>query len=210
MADVKICGLKTPETLEAAIEAGTRYVGFVFYADSPRYVDLNTAKTLAESVPKSVRRVGLFVDPSDQDLEKALGLVPLDILQLHGDETPERVAEIKVSTGKQVMKAIRVATKYDLEDVEAFEDAADWLLFDAKVPDDLPGGTGHSFDWGLLKGRSFQKPWMLGGGLNADNVNEALSVLTPKVVDVSSGVEISRGEKDAEKIKAFISVVKNS
>ena len=211
MADVKICGLRDEETLQAAIEAGTRYVGFIFYEDSPRYIAPEQAKALAEAVPKSVRRVGVFVDADNKLLDEVLAAVPLDMLQLHGSETPERVLEIKAHTGKQVMKALNIATKYDLEGIEDYEAAADWLLCDSKPAGaDLPGGTGQSFDWSVLKGRSFNVPWMLSGGLTAENVGEALSQLNPKVVDVSSGVESEPGKKDAEKIKEFIQTVKSN
>ncbi len=209
MADVKICGIKTAEALQAAVEAHARYVGFVFYPDSPRHVSLEEAKALSEQAPKSVRRVGLFVDPSNASLEKTLAHVELDMIQLHGSETPERITEIKSKFGKPVMKAVRISSKYDLEDFEDYEEAADWILFDSKpAHEDSPGGTGQAFDWSILKGRTFSKPWMLSGGLNEDNVSEALLLLNPKVVDVSSGVEHARGEKDAEKIKAFIKIVK--
>ena len=204
---VKICGLSTPETLKAAIDAGARYVGFVFYAPSPRNVSFDTAWNLARAVPTGVRSVGLFVDPSDEELEKILTGIQLDMIQLHGDETPGRVAEIKAKYAMPVMKAIRVASAADLEGLEGYEAAADWLLFDAKI-DGEQGGTGHSFDWNILKDRAFTKPWMLGGGLNADNIGEALSILSPDAVDVSSGVEIARGVKEAGKIKAFIDAVK--
>lgn len=209
MTDVKICGLSTPETLKAAIEGGARHVGFVFYPPSPRNVTLEQAAELSALTPPSVRRVGLFVDPTNKDLEKTLQHVQLDIIQLHGNEKPERVSDIKDRFQKPVMKALRIATKYDLEDLPDYEAVADWLLFDAKPQDaDLPGGTGESFDWSVLKGLTFSKPWMLSGGLDEENVTEALSILKPKAVDVSSGVESERGIKDAEKIKEFIETVK--
>lgn len=209
MTDVKICGLSTPKTLKAAIEGGARHVGFVFYPPSPRNVTLEQAAELSALTPPSVRRVGLFVDPTNKDLEKTLQHVQLDIIQLHGNEKPERVSDIKDRFQKPVMKALRIATKYDLEDIPDYEAVADWLLFDAKPQDaDLPGGTGESFDWSVLKGLTFSKPWMLSGGLDAENVTEALSILKPKAVDVSSGVESERGIKDAEKIKEFIETVK--
>lgn len=210
MTDVKICGIKTEEALKAAVDAGARFVGFVFYPDSPRNVSIEEAKHLAEQTPKGVRRVGLFVDPDNKTLEKTLEHVALDIIQLHGDETPERVAAIKNLTGKPVMKAIRLASKYDMDGYEEFETAADWLLFDAKPADaDLPGGTGQSFDWSILKGRTFKKQWMLSGGLTAENVAGALELLNPKAIDVSSGVEEMRGVKDPDKIKRFIEAVKS-
>jgi phosphoribosylanthranilate isomerase len=207
MTDVKICGIKDSENLAAAIAAGARFVGFVFYPQSPRAVTIDEAAALAKAVPPGVRKVGLFVNAPNNLLERVLKVVPLDMIQLHGEETPERVEEIKTTFKKPVMKAISVATKYDLEELEAFENAADWLLFDAKNEEKI-GGTGTSFDWSLLQGRNFKKPWMLAGGLTADNVGEALAILNPRTVDVSSGVESAPGEKDAAKIQAFIKAVK--
>ena len=174
-------------------------------------MSFDTAFHLARAVPTGVRSVGLFVDPSDELLEQTLGGIGLDMIQLHGNEPPGRVAEIKSRHNIDVMKAIRVASKDDLRELEGFEAAADWLLFDSRPPKaDLPGGTGHSFDWTILADQSFKKPWMLGGGLNIDNVGEALSILKPDAVDVSSGVESARGIKDPDKIKAFIQTVKQA
>lgn len=208
--EVKICGLSTPETLQAAVDAGARFVGFVFYPPSPRNVNLDTAYELARSVPTGVRTVGLFVDPDNALLDQIVTGVQLDMIQLHGNETPDRVKEIKERYGAQVMKAIRVGSDRDLEGVEAYESVVDWLMFDAK-PDgaNLPGGMGERFDWNILAGRDFKKPWMLAGGLDADTVQEALAILKPDAVDVSSGVESARGVKDIEKIKAFIEAVKD-
>ena len=206
---VKICGISEPAGLTAAIEAGARYVGFVFYPPSSRYVAIDTAKELALQVPTGVRAVGLFVDPTDLQLQETLGKVQLDMIQLHGMETPDRVAEIKARYAMPVMKAIRVREASDLEEISAFEAVADWLLFDSKPEQaSLPGGTGHKFDWDLLKGREFNKPWMLAGGVTVDNVADALSQLTPNAIDISSGVEHAPGVKDAEKIKAFMTRVK--
>lgn len=209
---VKICGISEPETLRVAIDAGARFIGFVFYPPSPRHISLDTAFQLARSLPTGVRSVALFVDPDDLLLDQVLGGgMPVDLVQLHGDESAQRIAEIKARYNIPVMKAIRVGAPEDLQEIEALEAAADWLLFDAKPPKaDLPGGTGHSFEWDILAGRTFSKPWMLGGGLNAGNVAEALSILKPTAVDVSSGVEGQRGIKDADKIKAFIHAVKQA
>ena len=208
---VKICGLKDPENLQAAIDNGARYVGFVFYEPSPRHVTFDIAWNLARAVPTGVRSVGLFVNPTDEQIERILTGVQLDMVQLHGDETPQRVAEIKAKYKMPVMKAIRVATAADLDQLEEFEAAADWLLFDAKADGDdktMMGGTGHSFDWNILKGRTPTKPWMLSGGLTADNVADALKTLSPTALDISSGVEITRGQKDAAKIAEFMTAVK--
>jgi len=205
MTAVKICGLSTPETLNAAIEAGARYIGFVFYEASPRNVSFDTAWNLARTVPTGVRSVGLFVDPSDEELERIATGIQLDMIQLHGNETPERVAEIKERYAMQVMKAIRVREEKDLKTVTQYEAVADWLLFDSKPEKaTLPGGTGHTFDWNLLKGKTFSKPWMLGGGLTPENVGDAIAQLSPTAVDVSSGVESTPGQKDTAKIKTFI------
>lgn len=209
--DVKICGLSTPETLQTAIEAGARFVGFVFYEPSPRNVSFDIAWNLARTVPTGVRSVGLFVNPEDEFLEHIVSGIQLDMIQLHGDETPGRINEIKQRFTMPVMKAIRVSTEDDLKDIEGYEAAADWLLFDAKPKNaKLPGGTGESFDWNILANRTFSKPWMLAGGINEENVAEALSILHPNAVDISSGVESSPGIKDPDKIKAFIKAVKAS
>lgn len=205
MTAVKICGLSDPQNLQTAIEAGARYVGFVFYDPSPRNVSFDTAWNLARAVPTGVRSVGLFVDPTDGQLERIVTGIQLDMIQLHGNETPGRINEIKERYKMPVMKAIRVASQDNLKDVAGFEAAADWLLFDSQPEQAaLPGGTGHKFDWSILKGRTFSKPWMLGGGLNAENVADAIAQLSPDAVDVSSGVESSPGQKDATKIQEFI------
>lgn len=207
MTLVKICGLKDSENLKAAIDAGAAFVGFVFFEGSPRNIDFHTAANLRQLTPENVKAVGLFVNPSNADLEKfAVGL-RLDMIQLHGDETPDRIMDIKRAFGIPVMKAIRIGDKTDLEQLDEFLPVADWLLFDVKIEGEH-GGTGKSFDWSLLRRRKIEKPWMLSGGLNAGNVASALGILRPKAVDVSSGVEIERGVKDAAKIRAFIKAAK--
>ncbi len=208
---VKICGLSEPKTLQAATEAGARFVGFVFYPPSPRNISIERAAELARMIPTSVRSVALFVDPDDALLEEVLSGVPLDMIQLHGSETPERIMEIKARFAMPVMKAIGISSAADLEKARAFEDSADWLVFDAKPPAGaIPGGTGQSFDWSILQDQNFSKPWMLSGGLRADNLAGALAILKPDALDVSSGVESSRGVKDENKIRAFIQAVKES
>lgn len=213
MTAIKICGIKDPQNLEAAISAGARYIGFVFYDPSPRNVSFDIAWNLARAVPTGVRSVGLFVDPDPEQLERIVSGIQLDMIQLHGDETPDQVQAIRDKFKMPVMKAIRVSHDSDLSALKDYEDVSDWLLFDAKAPqeqgNDLPGGTGHSFDWNILKGQEFSKPWMLGGGLTAENVGKALSILSPNALDVSSGVESTRGQKDPIKIKAFIDAVKS-
>ncbi len=209
MTHVKICGISDPETLKATVDSGARFIGFVFYEPSPRNVSFDTAWNLARAVPTGVRSVGLFVDPEDTFLERIVSGVPLDMIQLHGDESPGRVAEIKDKFKMPVIKAIRVGSKADLDGIEGYESAADWLLFDAKS-EKGQGGTGEAFDWNILAGRTFTKPWMLSGGLTGENVAEALKTLHPDAVDVSSGVESERGVKDPEKIRKFIEAAKNA
>lgn len=198
----KICGIKTPEALAMACQVGARYLGFVFYPPSPRYVEPDIAKELVYAVPTGVRSVGLFVDPSDALLEHVLGRVQLDMIQLHGEETVQRCAEIKERYNMPIIKAFGLASAEDLKAVGDYRDVADIYLFD-----NVKGGSGERFDWAILEGQSFSKPWMLSGGLTADNVAQALTVLTPDAVDVSSGVEVVRGEKDLGKIRAFLAAV---
>jgi phosphoribosylanthranilate isomerase len=204
----KICGLKTPETLAAAVEGGAALVGFNFYGRSPRCVDPATVKQLAANVPAGVRTVGLLVDDSDARIAEILGNCDLDLLQLHGHETPERVAEIRARFGKPAIKVISVSEAADLDRAAAYESVADYLMFDAKPPkamtNALPGGNALSFDWTLLSGRHFQRPWLLAGGLTADNLIEAVRISGAPMVDVSSGVEDRPGEKNASKIKTFL------
>ncbi len=204
---VKICGLSTPDSMTAAVESGARFVGLVFYPPSPRAVSPHTARQLARLAPTGVRVVGLFVDPDDETLDAVVRQVPLDMLQLHGQETPERVAAIAARFAVPVMKAVRVATAADLEEARAFEDVADWLLFDAKPPSNvhaLPGGNGIPFDWSLLAGRHWQRPWMLSGGLTADNLAEAVAATGAAAVDVSSGVEDRPGHKPPARVRGFL------
>ena len=201
--DVKICGLRDERGVEAALRAGARYIGFVFHPLSRRFIMPEFAYPLASSAPGTVGRVGLFVDPSDSDLRATLSAVPLDLIQLHGEETPARVQQIKGLTGLPVMKAIRVGSLADLTAVASFERVADRLLFDARVGH-AHGGTGVSFDWTLLAGKSFTIPWMLAGGLNAGNVAEAVRITGATCVDVSSSVEDRSGQKDPMLIARFI------
>ena len=208
----KICGLKTPETVAAAVEGGASLVGFNFYARSPRSIDPATAKRLAADVPAGVRKVGLLVDDSDARISEILGTCDLDLLQLHGHETPERVAEIRARFGKPVIKVLSVSEAADIDRAAAYEDVADHLMFDAKPPKSmvgaLPGGNAISFDWTLLSGRRFQRPWLLAGGLTPDNLVEAVRISGAPMVDVSSGVEDRPGEKNVSKIKAFLDASK--
>lgn len=210
MAQVKICGLTRPEHVSAAVEAGAAFVGFVFFPKSPRHLDIATAAALAAEVPPGIARVGLLVEPDDTLLDAVLAQVPLDLLQLHGAETPARVTEIRARTGLPVMKAVGVADATDLDALWDYGLVADMLLVDAKPPKDaaLPGGNGLSFDWRLLVGRKWLVPWMLAGGLTPDNVAEAVRLTGARIVDVSSGVESAPGQKDTTLIGAFVAAAR--
>lgn len=203
---VKICGLTEPAGVAAAVEAGARYVGFVFFPKSPRHVTADQAAALAATVPLGVAKVGLFVNPDDALLQEVLARVPLDIIQLHGQETPARVAQIRQLAGLPVMKAVGVAEPRDLDALWDYGLVADMLLIDAKPPKDaaLPGGNGLAFDWRLLAGRQILKPWLLAGGLTPDNVSQALRLTRAQGVDVSSGVESAPGIKDPDRIRRLI------
>ncbi|MCP1167552.1 phosphoribosylanthranilate isomerase [Limimaricola litoreus] len=203
---VKICGLSDKAGLEAAVAAGARYVGFVFFAKSPRAVTVEQAAALALEVPMGIAKVALVVDADDATLDEIVGAVPLDMLQLHGRETPERVAEIRARYGLPVMKAVGVATEADLAALDSYAAVADQILVDAKAPAGavLPGGNGLAFDWRLIAGRRWPVPWMLAGGLTPDNLAEAVEKTGARQVDVSSGVESAPGTKDAARIAAFL------
>ncbi len=209
MTKVKICGLSTPETLTAAINGGTNFVGLVFYAPSPRHVEIEVASYLAKQVPSNVEVVGLFVNPTDDYLQQVLNEVPLTMIQLHGSETVRRVIEIKKTFNLPVIKALPIETTDDLQNIAPYDGIADWLLFDAKG-EALPGGNGIVFDWNILKDYQGQSPYMLAGGLNPNNVADALHILTPDAVDVSSGVESSAGVKSSDKIHSFIQSAKQA
>jgi phosphoribosylanthranilate isomerase len=204
----KICGLSTPETLDAAVRHGARFVGFVTYPKSPRHISTETMRALGALVPKSVTRVGLFVDPDDALLDEKLATGALDLLQLHGDETPARVAEVRQRMGKPVMKVIKVGAPADIDrGIAAYAGVADRLMFET-AGGILPGGNAKAFDWTFLSGRKVPLPWMLAGGLTPDNVAEAVQVSGAETVDVSSGVESSRGVKSVDLIGAFLDRVK--
>lgn len=213
MAEVKICGLKTRDALDCAIEAGAAMAGFVFFPKSPRHVTVAEAADLVGSIAADVVTVGLMVDPTDDQVRDILTGVPLNMIQLHGDESPERVAEVKSLSGLPVMKAIAVASPDDVDAALAYDDIADRLLFDAKPPKDmkgaLPGGNALSFDWHLMKSYVGKTPWMLAGGLTPDNVVEALRISGAQAVDVSSGVECAPGIKDLQKIRDFVGAVRS-
>ena len=204
--EAKICGLSTAEAVAAAVRHGARFVGFVFYPPSRRNVTPALARALAALVPPDVTKVGLFVDADDATLAEALDKAPLDLLQFHGGESPERVAWAKRRFGKPVMKAIPVAAEADLTRAAAYYGVADRLIFDAKPPKDatVPGGHGLAFDWELLGGKRWPVPWMLSGGLTPDNLATAVRITHAGAVDVSSGVESAPGIKAPEKIAAFL------
>lgn len=202
---VKICGLTTPAAVYQAAAAGAAYVGFVFFPRSPRAIDVTHAGALADAAPPGVAKVALLVD-ADDTLIDAVSALPIDMLQLHGHETPERVQAIKARTGLPVMKAIGIRDAGDLDQIPVYGAVADQLLVDAKPPRDaeLPGGNGLQFDWRLLAGRRWPVPWMLAGGLTAGNVAEAIRLTGARQVDVSSGVESSPGIKDPALVRGFV------
>lgn len=201
---IKICGLSTADTVAAAARAGADYVGFVFFPKSPRYVTVDQATALARATPEGIVKVGLVVTPDD-GLLNDLAPVGLDMIQLAGAETPDRVAEVRRLTGLPVMKAVGVADQGDLPRIAAYEAVADQILLDAKPPRQggLPGGNGLAFDWRLIAGRAWARPWMLAGGLNAGNVADAMRLTGADQVDLSSGVETAPGVKSAELIAEF-------
>ncbi len=207
----KICGINDPVAMQTAVSAGASHVGLVFSPPSPRAVSPQEAAALATLVPGHIIRVGLFVNATDAAIDTVLDAAPLDMLQLHGAETPARVIALKRRTGLKVMKAIPVAAEEDLARAGAYLAAADWLLFDAKPPktmtDALPGGNALSFEWRLLAGRRWSLPWMLAGGLGSGNAAEAVRLSGPTILDTSSGVEDSPGKKNPEKIRAFLAAV---
>ena len=211
MPAIKICGISTPETLDAAIEARADFVGFVFFPPSPRHVDNWAVATLAGRAGGKVGRVGLFVDADDGFMADAIAAGRLDAVQLHGEETPERAAAAKARCGLPVWKAIAVAAPADVARAASYRDAADLILFDAKTPKGsaLPGGMGLSFDWSLLADWRGRPGWGLAGGLTPDNVGEAISATGTPLVDTSSGVESEPGVKDVDKIAAFCKAARN-
>lgn len=203
---VKICGLSTRETLETALEAGADMVGFVFFPPSPRHVSLETGRDLGHQVKRRALKVALTVDADDATLDNIMDALSPDIFQLHGKESVARLRDIKQKYGRPVMKALPVATAADLAVLPGYAAVADRILFDARAPKDAtrPGGLGAPFDWHLLENLDLKLPYMVSGGLHADNVAEALRVTGAGGADVSSGVESAPGIKDPELIKAFI------
>lgn len=208
---IKICGISTPDALDAAIAARAEYWGLNFYPPSPRYVAPDAAAALCARAAGRIASVGLFVDPDDAMLAQTLAAAPLDAIQLHGEEPPERVAQVKARFGKPVWKAVPIAAPGDVDKAAAYIGAADFLLFDAKTPKGmLPGGMGLTFDWSLLSAWKDRAPWGLAGGLDAGNVAHAAAITGAPLVDVSSGVESAPGVKDLARIAAFCAAARGT
>ena len=206
---IKICGITTPEALDAAVDGGADYIGLVFWPGSVRYITCDSAASLSERARSRIKRVGLFIDPSDDLLRDTLQRTGLDMIQLHGREEQRRVQEIRARFGLPVIKAVRIGGAADLRHQAVTAPAADMLLFDADVKG-MMGGTGVAFDWDLLKAFRASVPWMLSGGLTPENIRAALDTARPDAVDVSSGVEDSPGVKSPARIRAFIDAARKS
>ena len=208
--EIKICGLMTPEAVDVALDAGADMVGFVFFPPSPRHLSFETAQALGARVAGRARKVALSVDADDDFLAASIEALKPDFLQLHGNETPERVVMVRTRFGLPVMKALPIEMRDDLSPVRLYANVADRLIFDARPPREAtrPGGLGKSFDWNLLAGIDPGVPFLLSGGLDTANVREALRITRAPGVDVSSGVERSPGDKDPDKIRAFIGAVR--
>ena len=212
MVQVKICGVNSPDAADTVASAGADYAGLVFFPPSPRHVGYEQAASLAARLRGRCRIVALLVDAGDAEIEAAVRSASPDMLQLHGREPPERAASIRQRFGLPVMKAIAVAEAADLVSAAAYEQVSDMLLFDAKVPATAsrPGGHGAAFDWQLLRGRKFSRPWLLGGGLNGENIARAIRTCDAPGVDCSSGVESAPGVKDAQRIREFIAAARSA
>ena len=209
---VKICGLSRPQDIDAVVAAGAAYAGFVFFGKSPRNVTPAVARDLALLAPVGLAKVALVVNPTDVFLDELTTMVPLDMIQLHGSESPERVAEVRTRWGLPVMKAVGVADEADLDKLSIYQQVADQILVDAKPPKtaDLPGGNGLAFDWRLIAGRRWTKPWMLAGGLTPATVDRAIALTGAAQVDVSTGVESAPGVKDAARIAEFVAAAQGA
>ena len=209
---VKICGINSQSAIDTALSNGVDYLGFVFFPPSPRYLTPRMVSTLLNNRPADVNIVAVVVDPSDELLEEIIDLVAPDIVQLHGSETAEDILNIKRRFNTKIMKAIKISQRKDFEQISKFEEVADFLLFDAATPtnqtDALPGGNGISFNWNWLKNTPIKTPWFLSGGLNINNVNEALQITGAAAIDVSSGVEEKAGEKNNQKIIELMAMVR--
>jgi phosphoribosylanthranilate isomerase len=209
---IKICGLKTPEALDVALAAGVDLVGFVFFPASPRHVSFEIAHVLGEQVQGRAQKVALSVDATDEELAASIEALRPDLLQLHGREGPDRVTAVRKRFGLPVMKALPIAERADLFPIRLYDTVADHLIFDARATSEAtrPGGLGKSFDWRLLDALAMNVPFMLSGGLHAGNVAEALRITAAPGVDVSSGVERAPGEKDTDKIRAFVAAARDA
>lgn len=207
---VKVCGITDAPCRDAAVRCGARFLGFVFFSKSPRHLSLEAAAHLASDVPPAVTRVALTVNAEDAALDAILAAVPIDMIQLHGAETPERCRDVRARHGLPVMKAIGISEPADLVRARRYGDAADWLLLDAKPPKGaaLPGGNGARFDWDLLAGEAMPLPWMLAGGLTTETAAEAAARTGADALDVSSGVERAPGVKDPDLIAAFLAAAR--
>src|SRR5262245_51699622 len=207
---IKICGLKTPEALDAALAAGADMVGFVFFPPSPRHIGFERARALGGRVRGRAQKVALSVDATDEYLTAIIEALMPDVLQLHGRETPDRVVTVRTRFGLPVIKALPIETRADLSPVRLFDKVADHLIFDARAPRDAtrPGGLGRPFDWQLLAGFKAGAPFMLSGRLDTGNVAEALRITAASGVDVSSGVESAPGVKDLNKIRGFVAAAR--
>ena len=212
MAQVKICGLRSVADVQAVAAAGAAFFGLNFFPPSPRYVSLSLARDLALAAPVGLAKVALTVDADDAILDAIVEAMPLDMLQLHGHETPDRVAAVRARYGLPVMKVLGVRDEGDLAELMDFSTVADQIMIDAKAPKDavLPGGNGVPFDWRLVAGRRWLRPWMLAGGLTPDNVAEAVRLTGVQQVDVSSGVESAPGVKDYAKVAAFVAAARRT
>ena len=209
MTDVKICGLTTPETLDAALDHGAAFVGAVVFPKSPRHIEPLHAATLFERARGRAKIVAVTVDADERLLTEIALILKPDLIQLHGQETPARAEQVRRLTGAGIIKAVPVSTPDDLLAADVWGDVADHLMFDARPPEgsDLPGGMGARFDWSMMQGRSYRRPWFLAGGLNPENAAQAAAISGAPMLDVSSGVESAPGVKDAARIAAFLQAV---
>ena len=208
--DIKICGLKTPEAVDHAVALGATHIGFIFFSKSPRHIDPADAGRLADRVRGRAKIVSVSVNADNDELDELVSMIRPDILQLHGQERPDRALTVKAVTGLPVWKALSVSEADDLNRIDDYEGIADRFLFDAKAPknSELPGGNGVSFDWTLLKGMSERVDYMLSGGLTKDNVGEAIRIARPLGIDLSSGVESSPGVKSLDMMDEFFAAVR--
>ena len=209
---VKICGIATPAAAEAVLAAGADFGGLIFFPRSPRHVSLEQARSLAKIMRGRLRIVSLMVDPTDSEVSDVVAAIGPDLIQLHGKETPARVAAIASLAKRPIIKAIAVADSADAAGASAYDEVADYFLFDAKADAAAtrPGGLGAAFDWQLLAGRTFKRPWGVAGGLSPDNVARAIRIAGPAFVDASTGVEDAPGQKNREKIAAFVQAARNA